>query len=255
MLTQIAHFERVCKEYPLDWLGKHKLRALDDVTLTIKVGEVVGVIGPNRAGKTTFAKLLLSLCRPTSGSVVRLGKPASDRSTLGQVGYVHENQAFPRYLTASQLLEYYGALSLLRQEQAKRKVGELLELVGLADRAHEPISRFSKGMVQRLGIAQALINDPKLLVFDEPSEGLDLMGRQVVRDIIRRQKELGNSVLFVSHVLPEIEHLVDRLIVLRAGRVVFDGALDELLQVPDGSVRSLESAVETLYRPSLATPA
>jgi ABC-2 type transport system ATP-binding protein len=147
--------------------------------LRIESGEVFGLLGPNRAGKTTLVKMLLSLCRPTAGEVFRLGRPLSDRSTLGQVGYVHENHAFPRYLSAADLLEYYGALTLMPSDLVRERVPRLLERVGLADRSREPIARFSKGMLQRLGIAQALLNAPRLLVLDEPTEGLDLNGRRL----------------------------------------------------------------------------
>lgn len=242
-----AAFENVVKDYPQGFLGRGRLRAVEGVSLKIEAGEVLGLLGPNRAGKTTLVKLLLSLCRPTSGIVTRFGKPARDRSTLAAVGYVHENPAFPRYLTASALLQYYGALSLLSEDVVRPRAAAWLERVGLADRAHEPISRFSKGMVQRLGLAQALLNDPELLVLDEPNEGLDLVGRQLVRDVVRERKSAGKSVLFVSHVLPEVEGLCDRVAVVARGQLKFVGAMRELLQGGDGSVRSLEEAVKPYY--------
>lgn len=242
-----AEFHEVVKDYPLGVLGRRKLRALDGVTLRLTAGEVFGLLGPNRAGKTTLVKLLLSLCKPSSGRVERFGKPAKDRSTLARIGYVHENQAFPRYLTAQGLLEYYGALSLLTEPVVKAKVPKLLDLVGLADRAREPISRFSKGMVQRLGIAQALLTDPELMVLDEPSEGLDLTGRQMVREIIARQKQRGAAVLFVSHVLPEVELVCDRIGVLAAGKLVYQGTVQELKRQ---SGATLEVAVRKFYPPS-----
>jgi len=251
MSSSVIEFQQVVKEYPSDWLGRRKLRALDQVTLAIPAGVAFGLVGPNRAGKTTFVKTLLSLSRPTSGAVTRFGIPARQRRTLARVGYVHENQAFPRYLTARQLLEYYGALSLLPQHVVKTRAPELLERVGLADRAHEPVSRFSKGMIQRLGIAQALINDPELLVMDEPSEGLDLMGRQLVRDIVAQMKARGRTVLFVSHVLPEVEALVEHLAILRAGRLVYHGTVAEVKRNAEGGERSFEQALNELYLPTV----
>jgi ABC-2 type transport system ATP-binding protein len=169
------------------------------------------------------------------------------RSTLKQVGYVHENQAFPRYLTARSLLEFYGSLSLLPEPTVKERVPQLLARVGLTDRADEPISRFSKGMVQRLGIAQALINEPDLLVFDEPSEGLDLLGRQLVRDLVREQKQRGKSVLFVSHVLTEVEQFCDRVAVIVAGKLAFLGPFNELCKRNSTSALSLETAIQAYY--------
>lgn len=244
-MEAVAEYRNVVKEYPQRWWGGPRLRALDGVTLRIVSGQVFGLLGPNRAGKTTLVKLLLSLCRPTSGEVRRLGRPAGDLRTLKAIGYVHENPAFPRYLSAWALLEYYGALSLLTEETVRRRVPELLEMVGLADRCKEPIARFSKGMVQRLGLAQALLADPELLVLDEPSEGLDLHGRQLVRERIAARKRAGKTVLFVSHVVPEVEAVCDRVAVLRGGKVAFEGDLDEL-----GRRGGLEAALLDLYGPA-----
>ena len=151
-------------------------------------------------------------------------------------------------MTATALLHYYGALSLLTEDVVRQRAAAWLERVGLADRAHEPISRFSKGMVQRLGIAQALLNEPDLLVFDEPSEGLDLLGRQLVRDIVHEQKQKGRSVLIVSHLLPEIEQLCDRVGVVAGGKLRFLGSLDELLiDKTTGERRPIEAALKDLY--------
>jgi ABC-2 type transport system ATP-binding protein len=171
-----------------------------------------------------------------------------------KVGYVHENQAFPRYLTATALLEYYGALTLLPEPDVRARVPRLLELVGLADRAREPITRFSKGMVQRLGIAQALLGEPELLVLDEPSEGLDLAGRQLIRDLVAEQRRRGHAVLLVSHLLPEVEQLCDRAAVLVAGQLKYLGAVSGLTSDPaTGAARSLEQALQALYEPSSAS--
>jgi ABC-2 type transport system ATP-binding protein len=172
----------------------------------------------------------------------------ADRLTLARVGYVHENQAFPRYLTALQLLEYYGALSLMPQPECQRRARELLERVELGDRAREPIARFSKGMIQRLGLAQALLNEPELLVLDEPSEGLDLDGRRLVRDVVADQRRLGRSAILVSHHIGEIQLLCDRVGVLVAGRLVFVGPISKLTRSAEGSPpQSLEKALEEVY--------
>jgi ABC-2 type transport system ATP-binding protein len=242
-------FESVVKDYSSGYGRRGALRAVDHVSFSVPRGEVVGLVGPNRAGKTTLVKILLSLCEPTSGRVERLGKPAATRSTLARVGYVHENQAFPRYLTAASLLEYYGALSLVAEGAVRQRAPKLLERVGLADRAREPIARFSKGMIQRLAVAQALINDPDLLVCDEPSEGLDLPGRQMLRDVIAERKALGRAVLYVSHVLNEVEQLCDRVAVVVAGRLAHFGPLTELTQPAGGQpAQSLEQCLDRLYR-------
>ena len=189
--TPAAEFVAVTKDYPLGWFGKSKRRAVRDVTLTIPSGQVFGLLGPNRAGKTTLVKTLLSLAHATTGTIRRLGEPVAQRRTLARVGYVHENHAFPCYLTPAALMDYYGRMSLVPYEVVKKRAPLLLERVGLADRADDPIRTFSKGMIQRLGVAQALINDPDLLVLDEPNEGLDLTGRQLVADVIQRQRQKG----------------------------------------------------------------
>lgn len=247
----LAAFENVVKEYPQGFLGRGRLPAVRGVTFNVQPGEIFGLVGPNRAGKTTLVKLLLSLCKPTSGAVTRIGRPSRDRSTLARIGYVHENPAFPRYLSATALLHYYGALTFLSEEVVRRRAAIWLERFGLADRAHEPISRFSKGMVQRLGLAQALINEPDLLVLDEPNEGLDLTGRQLVRDILRERKDAGKSVLFVSHVLPDIERLCDRVAVVARGSLKFLGSMKDLLAGDDGQPRPLEAALKPYYDPPL----
>lgn len=243
-----AIFEKVGKLYQTGWSRRRGTRAVNNVSLRIPEGQVFGLLGPNRAGKTTLVKLLLALGRPTEGSVTRLGKPATDISTLARVGYMHENQNFPRYLTARELLRFYAALTMMKPDKIASRVDELLKLVGLSDRTEEPISRFSKGMVQRLGLAQALLNDPDLLVLDEPTEGLDLIGRALLRDIIAARKAKGKTVLLVSHVLSEVEQTCDRVAVIVNGAIVKDASVAELLRDPKtGATRSLEQALRPLY--------
>ncbi len=249
----VVRFEEVVKDYPTRLWGRERLRAVDRVSLSIAPGEAIGLLGPNRAGKTTLIKLLLSLCQPTSGRVFRLGEPAQHRGTLQRIGYVHENPAFPRYLSATALLHYFGALTYLTEPHVRQIVPGLLKRVGLADRSHEPISRFSKGMIQRLGVAQALLSDPDLLVLDEPSEGLDLLGRQMVRDVIAEQKGKGKAVLFVSHVLSEVENVCDRVAVLVQGQLKFLGTLKQLQAEPSGAKKTLESALQPYYDASVGT--
>jgi ABC-2 type transport system ATP-binding protein len=251
--TPVLEFQAVVKDYRVGLLGRRTVRALDGISLQVEPGEVLALLGPNRAGKTTLLKILLSLCRPTSGRAVRFGRPVADRRTLARVGYVHENQAFPRYLTAPGLLTYYGALTLMPAEDVYQRVPALLERVGLADRGREPIAHFSKGMIQRLGLAQALLNEPDLLVLDEPSEGLDVLGRRLVRDVIQEQRRLGGTVLLVSHLLTEVEQVCDRVAVLVGGRLAYTGTLPGLLRDPaTGSHRPLEQAVQVYYEEQAA---
>lgn len=245
-MVAAAEFAGVGKTYKTGLLGRGGVPAVRDVTLTVPRGSVFGLLGPNRAGKTTLVKLLLSLARPSAGTVTRLGEPASVRRTLGRVGYMHENHAFPRYLSAGEVLTFYGGLSGVSSEELPPRVNALLDRVGLADRRHEPIARFSKGMVQRLGLAQALVNDPDLLILDEPTEGLDLLGRQLLREVVAEMKKAGKTVLLVSHVLPEVQELCDELAVLVGGSVVFRGRLNDLT----AGRGSLEAALRGLYTAS-----
>jgi ABC-2 type transport system ATP-binding protein len=245
----VLEFEAVTKIYRSGVFRKREIPAVTKVSLRVEAGEVFALLGPNRAGKTTLVKMLLSLCQPTEGKITRLGKPVGDRSTLARVGYVHENQAFPRYLTATGLLEYYGALTCLSQPVVQLRVPELLEKVGLADRAKEPISRFSKGMVQRLAVAQALLNDPVLLVLDEPSEGLDLTGRQLIREVAADMRARNRTVLLVSHVLAEVEQVCDRVAVLQAGTLTHVGPVKGLTTDRN---RSLEQAMQEFYERAAA---
>ena len=246
-MSHVAIYDNVAKTYKTGWLSPGN-PALLDVSLKIPAGGVFALLGPNRAGKTTLVKLLLGLCRPTGGKIERLGQPCSDRRTLGRIGYMHENQHFPRYLAARELLRLYASLTLMRADGIPKRVDELLARVGLADRASEPISRFSKGMVQRLGLAQALLNDPDLLILDEPTEGLDLIGRTMLREIIAERKSRQKSVIIVSHVLTEVEQTCDRVAVIVAGKLVREGAIAEFTTDPKTrQPRSLESALRPLY--------
>jgi ABC-2 type transport system ATP-binding protein len=244
----VLQLENVTKQYPAHWYGG-VLTALAGVSFELRPGDVLALLGPNRAGKTTLVKILLSLCRPTSGQVWRFGCTAGQRATLGRIGYMHESQAFPRYHTASSLLRYYGALACIPEPVINERIPKLLELVGLGDRESEPIARFSKGMVQRLGLAQALINGPDLLVLDEPAEGLDLPGRQILYDAIAEQRRQGKAVLWVTHQTGDVERLCNRLIVLVEGHLVFDGTAAELTgPMTHQQNQSLEQALEILYQ-------
>jgi ABC-2 type transport system ATP-binding protein len=244
----VVEFDDIGKFYPIGLLGTTRRLAVEHVTLRINAGEVFALLGPNRAGKTTLVKILLSLCRPTAGRGLRFGQPLANRQTLARVGYVHEHPAFPRYLSAQALLKFYGALALLPELTVRGRAAELLERVGLADRGDEPISRFSKGMIQRLAIAQALLNDPELLVLDEPSEGLDLAGRRLVRDVIAERRQRGLTVLLVSHLLADLEGVCDRAAVLVGGHLVQCGAVADLARDPQtGNACPLENALDRLY--------
>ena len=243
-MTAVLDLREVTKDYRAGPIGRRRLRAVDCASLVVETGESVGLAGPNRAGKTTLLKLALSLCRPTSGRVTRLGRPGNDRSTLAGVGYVHERPAFPSYLSCRLLLDEYAVMAGVPSKARRLRVPKLIERVGLADRKDEPIGRFSKGMLRRLGLAQALVNEPRLLVLDEPNEGLDLPGRDLVLGLLDEHRRRGGSVLLVSHLLDDLDKLCDRVVVVVAGKVVADGPAADLSEQPGG----FEAALRVLYR-------
>jgi ABC-2 type transport system ATP-binding protein len=243
-MNEAVRFENVSKRYS-GGLLRRGVVALDGVSFNIAPGEVFGMVGPNRAGKTTLVKILLSICRPTAGRIIRLGRHASVRSTLARVGYVHESQAFPRYLTARTLLQFYGALAWQESNEVRRRTDVLLERFGLADRSQEPIGRFSKGMLQRLALAQALINDPDLLVLDEPSEGMDLSARRVLDEVIHERRKQGRTAILVSHHLGDVQRLCDRVAVLREGRIAFLGSVGALIDSAEQTSASTAASEST----------
>jgi ABC-2 type transport system ATP-binding protein len=249
MMAIAAEFNHVVKRYPTGFLGGAGIDAVCDVTLAIPQGRIFALLGPNRAGKTTLIKMLLTLTRPTQGIITRLGEPVKNRRTLARVGYMHENQAFPRYLSAVEVLRFYGGLSGLSAKWLDDRVSQLLEKVGLADRACEPIRQFSKGMLQRLGLAQALLNDPELLILDEPTEGLDIGGRQLLRTVIQERRAAGKTVILVTHALSEVEELAEELAVLVKGKVAYRGRVEELLAGAsrDSGGRNLEISLRDVY--------
>ena len=241
-MSVAVSFENVVKTYKAHPFARSRVTAVRGISLSIPAGSCFALLGPNRAGKTTLIKMLLSLAAPTAGVVLRLGEPVKVKATLGRVGYMHENHAFPRYHNATDVLTFFGGLSGIPGDELNSKVDALLTRVGLADRSREPIQRFSKGMVQRLGLAQAILNDPDLLILDEPTEGLDLAGRKLLRDVVRAMTAAGKTVLLVSHVLPEVDELCDRAAVVVAGKLAFQGTMAELK-----SGRTLEAALTAIY--------
>jgi len=248
MTNLVAEFADVSKTYRSPLHPSRTVRALGGVSFAVRSGEVFALLGPNRAGKTTLLKILLGLCIPSSGRVFRLGRPLPDRSTLARVGYMHENQAFPRYLTAVTLLDSYGSFSGISRSVLRTRVPALLERVGLADRAREPIARFSKGMVQRLALAQAVLPEPDLLVLDEPMEGLDYGARLLLQEIVAQQRDAGKTVIIVSHALGEVTQLCDRMAVLVEGRLAYLESLGSFLRDPDtGRERTLAAALGSIY--------
>ena len=209
---------------------RRKFVGLEGLNLDVKVGECFGYIGPNGAGKTTTLKLLMGLNFPTSGSATVLGQPIGSIAARRKIGYLPERPYFYDYLTAEEFLHFYGSLHGLSKETRTSKIDELLPLVHMERARNVPLRKFSKGMLQRVGLAQALINDPELVVLDEPSSGLDPMGRILIRDIILGLKAKGVTILLCSHVLADVEQVCDRVALLRDGKVQQIGTVDSLVE-------------------------
>lgn len=229
------------KEFRLGLRGRRVL-VLDRLDLEVEQGEIFGFLGHNGAGKTTTLKLLVGLLVPTAGTALILGRPIEDVAVRQRVGFLPESPYFYEYLTAEEFLTFYGQLFGLGGAPLARKVDELLEMVSMVDARRLPLGKFSKGMLQRIGLAQALINDPQLVILDEPMSGLDPIGRRDVRDIILRLREDGKTVFFSTHILPDVEMICDRVGILVRGRLRAVGAVHEL--VGAASVTSVEVVVE-----------
>jgi ABC-2 type transport system ATP-binding protein len=202
--------------------------AVDGLNLSVAKGEVFGFLGPNGAGKTTTVKMLLGLVHPTSGSARILNCAPGDPQVMGRIGFLPEHFRFHPWLTAAGFLDVHGRLYGLTTGQRRERIPKLLERVGLADRANARLAEFSKGMLQRIGLAQALLSDPELVFLDEPTSGLDPVGRYEVRDLIRELRNAGATVFLNSHFLSEVEVTCDRIAIVKHGRVVRTGRMDEL---------------------------
>jgi ABC-2 type transport system ATP-binding protein len=235
------------KSYRVGHVFPKRRPALVDLDLEVRRGEILGYVGPNGSGKTTTLKLLVGLLRPDRGEGWILGEPLAARAWRYRVGYLPEHPYLYDYLTPAEYLDYVGRLFGLTSKARRERSAELLALVGLERSAGLPMRRFSKGMVQRAGLAQALLNDPELLVLDEPMSGLDPIGRRLVRDLIVAQRKAGKTVLFSTHILSDAETLCDRVAVLRGGRLLKVGPLGELLQVDVAHLEILASGLPETF--------
>jgi ABC-2 type transport system ATP-binding protein len=224
------------KTYSVGFWRKRPKCALHPLHLTVEDGEIFGFLGPNGAGKTTTLKLLMGLVFPTSGSARILGREWTDPSVKAQIGFLPEQPYFYDYLTAHELLEYYGQLSGVPAKQRKQRVEQVLQQVGLRDVHGVQLRKFSKGMLQRVGIGQAILHDPKLMFFDEPMSGLDPMGRREVRDLMEQLKHEGKTVFFSTHILSDAEALCDRVAIIHKGELRGIGAVEDLTSSVQGKV-------------------
>jgi ABC-2 type transport system ATP-binding protein len=224
------------KTYSVGFWRKKPKCALRPLHLRVEEGEIFGFLGPNGAGKTTTLKMLMGLVYPTAGSARILGMEINDPRMKAQIGFLPEQPYFYDYLTAGELLDYYGQLSGVAPKERSRKVREVLERVGLTDVTRVQLRKFSKGMLQRVGIAQAILHDPRIVFFDEPMSGLDPMGRREVRDLMEQLKHEGKTVFFSTHILSDAEALCDRVAIIHLGELRSVGAVVDLTSSIEGNV-------------------
>ena len=229
-----------------DFWGRPRVKALSELTLEVRPGEVFGLLGPNGSGKTTTIKLLLGLIRPTKGDAFVFGRDPSDQAVKRRLGYLPEETYLYRFLDAEETLRFFGNLFDVPRAVLARRIGELIELVGLQHARKRRLGEYSKGMARRLGLATALINDPDLVVLDEPTSGLDPLGSAEVKDLIVALKRKGKTILLCSHLLADVEDVCDRLAILSQGVLREMGRVDELLTAS-------ERTMVELQRPDAAT--
>jgi ABC-2 type transport system ATP-binding protein len=216
-----------------------RVDAVRSVSFHVQKGEIFGLLGPNGAGKTTTIKTLMGLIRPTGGEISIFDGDFKDPEVRRKVGYLPENPYFHEYLTPRELLAFHGRLAGLSKPEIEDRTDHLIAHVGLAEAANRPLRKFSKGMLQRVGLAQALLASPELLVLDEPMSGLDPLGRKFVTDLMTTLNDGGTTILFSSHILSDVERLCDRVVILNKGRKAAEGSIDELLET-DAEATSFE---------------
>ena len=248
---------------------KGKVHALQGISLRVERGEIFGLLGPNGAGKSTLVKILMTVVRPTRADGTLLGRPVGHKPTLARVGYLPENHRFPRYLTGRQVVDFFGALAKTPRSARRRRTGELLDTVGMSAWADRPISTYSKGMAQRIGLAQAMVNDPDLVVLDEPTDGVDPAARKQIREVLSRLRDRGKTVFVNSHLLSDLELVCDRVAIMVGGKIVTRGTLDDLaldqqryeidLAPPPGTdalpdAAALGDAIQATFAERLAPP-
>ncbi len=240
---QIVTIDHLSKIFKVGFWGR-RVTAVDELSLDVQRGEVYGFLGPNGAGKTTTIKMLMGLIYPSSGTARLFGRPVGDQTAKAKVGFLPESPYFYDYLTSREFLRFYGHLFGLLGATLEKRIDELLELVSMTHARDLQLRKFSKGMLQRVGIAQALINDPELVILDEPMSGLDPIGRKEVRDLIVRLKESGKTVMFSSHILHDAELLCDRVAMIMKGKLVACGQVSELID--HGTTQEVEIVVDRL---------
>ena len=218
-----------------DFWNRPKAKAVNDIDFQVREGEVLGLLGPNGSGKSTTVKMLLGLLYPTGGRLTVFGKSPRDVAAKKMIGYLPEETYLYKYLTAAETLDFFASLFNLSAEERRIRTEQLLDMVGLAHARNRQVGEFSKGMARRIGLAQAMINDPSFLILDEPTSGLDPIGCKEVKDLIRLLKKRGKTVLVTSHLLGDVEDVCDRIIILYGGKIRAEGSINDLLTVKGSS--------------------
>ena len=245
MPTPAISIQNLTKIYPIPF-RREKVIAVDGLTLNVEAGHVYGLLGPNGSGKSTTMKIVLGLVSPTSGRTEIFGRDSTTVESREDVGFLPENPYFYKFLTGMETLLFYGKLCGLRGAKLRDRAQELLHLVGLDNAADRRIGGYSKGMLQRIGLAQALVQEPRLLVLDEPTAGVDPAGSREIRDLILGFRQRGITVLLCSHLLSQVQEICDRIGILHEGRLVREGALDDLISIGSQTELILENATPEL---------
>ena len=247
METPAVAVRNLTKIYPIP-LRREKLVAVRDLSLEVAPGQVYGLLGPNGSGKSTTLKIVLGLVTATRGTTEIFGKDSSLVESREQVGFLPENPYFYKYLTGEEAIRFYGKICGLKRDYLETRIKNLLELVGLEDARHRRLGGYSKGMLQRIGIAQAMVQEPRLLVLDEPTAGVDPAGSREIRDMIVGLKARGITVLLCSHLLAQVQEICDRVGILAKGVMVREGPLDELISIENQTELILQDASPELLR-------
>ena len=241
MSTPAISIQKLTKIYPIPF-KRETVTAVNDLSLTVEPGQVYGLLGPNGSGKSTTMKIVLGLVTPTSGKTEIFGRDSTTEESREDVGFLPENPYFYKFLTGSETLHFYGKLCGLSGNRIRERTKELLKLVGLENAADRRLGGYSKGMLQRIGLAQAMIQEPRLLVLDEPTAGVDPAGSREIRDLILDFKKRGITVLLCSHLLEQVQEICDRIGILDRGSLIREGRLDELISIQDQTELILENA-------------
>jgi ABC-2 type transport system ATP-binding protein len=245
MSTPAVQIENISKTFPVP-LRRQRVVAVKNLSLSVQPGEVYGLLGPNGCGKSTTLKILLGLVTPNSGRALVFGKDSREYRSRRDIGFLPENPYFHKFLTATELLAFHGKICGLSGKKLTARIDELIDLVGLRDARDRRVGGFSKGMLQRIGLAQALVHDPGLIVLDEPTAGVDPAGSHQIRDLILDLKKRGKTILLTSHLLEQVQEICDRVGIMARGEMIREGPLEDLVRVKNQTEFVIENATPEL---------